>query len=232
MSHILRGMKRVECSMDILIHAATKEELEAITQEAIYKLKQARLNPNAILRYYDHTKPVTLSVDSSSHLVTSVLLQGNQPVCYASKSLSKAQLNYSQVEKEALTILVACKKVHEYIWGNQNVLIESDHKPLEAIFKKPRLYVPAMLQRILFEVLQCNPIVSYKMDRNQTATTVQNQTYDMQVVITMSKESVCDLKEAIDASAKLSNIRHTILNGWPTKHNLLCKDIQKYWTYR
>ncbi|KAJ8890209.1 hypothetical protein PR048_009717 [Dryococelus australis] len=158
-----------------------------------------------VLRFYDHTKPVTLSVDASSHSVASVLLQGNHPVCYASKLLTKAQLNYSQLKKEALAILVACKKFHGYICGNQNVLVDTDHKPLEPIFMKPLLDAPARLQRILFEVFLYNPVVTYKNGSELYVADALSRdcgncpepdappTFDVQVVIPMSKESTLRL---------------------------------------
>ncbi|KAJ8894419.1 hypothetical protein PR048_007072, partial [Dryococelus australis] len=64
-----------------------------------------------------------------------------------------------------------------FIWGNQNVLVESNREILEAILKKPLLDVPARLQRTLFEVLPYNPVVTNQMHL---------ATFDVQVVIPMS----------------------------------------------
>ncbi|KAJ8874670.1 hypothetical protein PR048_025536 [Dryococelus australis] len=97
-----------------------------------------------VLTYYDYNKPVTLSVDARSHSVASVLLQENQPIaCVQSTYQNSAEL-------EAFAILTACKKSHQCIWGNNHLHIESDHKPLKVIFKKPLLDALARLQRILF----------------------------------------------------------------------------------
>ena len=47
--------------------------------------------------------------------------------------MNATQQNYAQIEKELLAVLFACKRFHQYIYGKKMV-VESDHKPLEAIF--------------------------------------------------------------------------------------------------
>lgn len=55
-----------------------------------------------------------------------------------------------------------CQKFHEYIWGNKNVTVELDHKPLEVILNKPLIEAPARLQRIMLQILPDNIKVVYK----------------------------------------------------------------------
>lgn len=76
-------------------------------------------------------------MDDSSYAVGAVLLQNEKPVAYSSKSLSKTQQGYSQLDKDALAISIGCTKFHEYEWDSANLKIETDHKPLESIFRKP-----------------------------------------------------------------------------------------------
>ena len=52
---------------------------------------------------------------------------------YVSRTLSPAEKNYSQLEKEALAIVFAVKKFHNFIYGRP-FLIESDHRPLMFLF--------------------------------------------------------------------------------------------------
>ena len=61
--------------------------------------------------------------------------------------------NYAQIEKENLAICYACHKFHKYIFGKE-VYVQTDHRPLGAVFKKslgkasPRLQrMPLRLQR-------------------------------------------------------------------------------------
>lgn len=90
-----------------------------------------------------------------------VLLQHDRPVAYATQALTVVQQNYPQIEKEAYAIHFGCKRFHEYVYGKE-IIVETDHKPLEAISKKNLLAVPTRLQKILFEVMPYSPKIVYK----------------------------------------------------------------------
>ncbi len=51
-----------------------------------------------------------------------------RPIAYVSKSLSDAEKNYSQLDREALAIVFGLKKFHQYIYGRLFTLIV-DHRP-------------------------------------------------------------------------------------------------------
>jgi hypothetical protein len=54
-------------------------------------------------------------------------------ICYASRSLSDIERRYSQTDKEALGLVWACERFHEFLFGKTFELF-TDHKPLEFIF--------------------------------------------------------------------------------------------------
>ena len=56
-------------------------------------------------------------------------------MCHASRPLTSAEKNYAQIEKELLAIVYGCTKFHQYVYGKK-VNVQTDHKPLEALFKK------------------------------------------------------------------------------------------------
>ena len=91
--------------------------------------------------YYAPSKPLKLSCDASKSGLGTVLLQDDIPIAYASKALTPTQSNYAQIEKELLAILFACQKFDDYVCGHP-VYVETDHKPLKIIMKKPLFSTP------------------------------------------------------------------------------------------
>ena len=63
-------------------------------------------------------------------------MQGNQPIQYASRTLTKMEKRYSQNGKEMLSIVYGVTRFHTYTYG-QKVTICNDHKSLAAVQKKP-----------------------------------------------------------------------------------------------
>ena len=76
-----------------------------------------------ILRYYNLREKVTIQCDASQHGLGAVLLQGGQPVAYASRALTPTEENYAQIEKELLAIVFACEKFDAYIYGRDSVRV-------------------------------------------------------------------------------------------------------------
>ena len=116
-------------------------------KESFEELKRMMTNA-PVLRYYSLDEPITVSCDASQSGLGAVLMQGNKPVAYASKSLTKTEYAYAQIEKELLAIVFAYKKFHTYLYGRSDVTVETDHLPLVRIFEKPLHQVPLRLQKM------------------------------------------------------------------------------------
>ncbi|XP_013140048.1 PREDICTED: uncharacterized protein K02A2.6-like, partial [Papilio polytes] len=91
-----------------------------------------------VLCHYEAALPVVLSVDSSAYGVGAVLAHvfpdgSERPISCASRTLSDAEKNYSQLDKEALAIMYGVQKHHQYLFGRKFTL-KTDHKPLVYIF--------------------------------------------------------------------------------------------------
>ena len=57
------------------------------------------------------------------------------PIAFASRSLTAAKQNYSQIEKKTLSIVFSCEKFHEYVCG-LCFFVQNHHKPLFSIFQR------------------------------------------------------------------------------------------------
>lgn len=195
-------------------------------QQRAFDLLKKKLTETPVLKYYDVNEPVMLSVDASLKALGAVLLQNNQPVAYAAKALTQTQQDYDQIEKEALAISWACKKFHEYVYGKK-LTVESDHKPLESIFKKSINQAPARLQRIMIDLLPYSPAVQYtkgteipiadtlSRDSTQHTHTQNEPELEVHLVLSMTENIVDKMVKATAADEELQQIIPFIINGWP-----------------
>ena len=87
-----------------------------------------------------------------------------QPVAFASQSLSPAERKYAQHDKEALSIIFGVKRFHQYLYG-RNFTILLDHKPLQYLLGETR-GIPAMasarIQRWALTLSAYNYTIAYK----------------------------------------------------------------------
>ena len=108
-------------------------------------LKQA-LSEAPILQSPNWDLPFEIMCNASDYAVGGVLWQPLDKkltaICYASKTLIKAQINYTTTEKELLAVVYALEKFQPYILGSK-IIIYTDHAALKYLLSKkeakPRL---------------------------------------------------------------------------------------------
>ena len=127
-----------------------------------FKTAKSLIANAATLKFFDVNKPCVLQVDASDTGLGGALLQDGQPVAFTSSTLSLTEINYAPIEKECLAIKVACTKFYQYLYGKQDVVVHSDHQPLETIFKKPLSKAPRRLQRMMLQLQPFKFTVVYK----------------------------------------------------------------------
>ena len=87
-------------------------------KKAFEASKTALLNSEALI-HFDPKLPIVVTADSGSYGLGAVLahvIDGHErPVCFVSRTLNTAERNYSQIEREALSLVFALKKFHYYL---------------------------------------------------------------------------------------------------------------------
>lgn len=202
------------------------------------------------LRYYDPNEPVVVSVDASSRGLGACLLQRGRPVAFAARTLTPAETRWAQIEKELLAIVFGCFKFHQFIYGHKSVLVESDHKPLEAIFKKALNDTPVRLQRMLLRLQKYSLEIKYvpgrfmfvadTLSRAPTDSGCDQQIGDEVDVhvsalynnVNFSADKLKLIKEEIDKDPGLSAVRDYCRSGWPHTKNLLRGEVKPFWAMR
>lgn len=199
------------------------------------KLKSIISNEKT-LKYFDKNKPLIIECDSSEAALGVAVFQDNQPVAYASRTLTKTEKRYAQIEKELLAIVFACKRFDQLIVGNPRTIIKTDHKPLLTIFKKPLLSAPKRLQSMLLilqryqlelefvsgkDNIMADALSRFYVDYEDIETGKDYKIFkilaDINPVQDLPISSIC-LKEISDVSSTDDNytkMRHYIREGWP-----------------
>ena len=206
-----------------------------------------------VLRYYNPDEEVTLQCDASESGLGATLLQQGQPVAFASRTLSPTERAYAQIEKECLAIVFGCQRFHQYLARKDLILVDSDHKPLQSIFRKSILAAPCRLQRMLLRLQRYNIEVRYKpgkemyvadhLSRAQLTETEdcndEFQVFALELEemtpfssIKVSPERLTQLQMNTAQDPTLQTLKNIVLTGWPDQHKHVPPNIQDYWNYR
>ena len=105
-----------------------------------------------VLKFFNTDSP-TEGGDASEKGIGFALAQQGQHVTYASRALTKAEQNYSQIEKELLIQVFGMEHNHQYVYGRK-ITLWTDHKPLEMIAQKPLSSAPKRPQRLMMRLMQ------------------------------------------------------------------------------
>ena len=205
-------------------------------------------SPGPVLAYFDPAKDLTLQVDASKFGLGASLLQEGRPIAYASKSLTPTEVNYAQIEKELFAILFGCKRFHQYVYG-RHIRVETDHKPLIFIMKKPLVSAPPRLQRMMLQLSQYDLELTHKPGKDIPLADTLSRKFlsdsypelsdgmDARIHSVLSSMPISDQKLKQIQSLTLSDpqcttLSEVVLNGWPDRRADCPPELHDFWNYR
>ena len=154
--------------LNCLLQKGQQFKWTSVCENSFQMAKNSLSSANVLVHYYAKL-PLILECDASPYGIGAALPHQfpdgvERPIAYASRSLNSAEKNYSQIEKEGLTIIFGLSKFYMYLYGRKFILC-TDHKPLLKIFA-PDAATPvlaaARLQRWSLLLASYNYEIRYK----------------------------------------------------------------------
>ena len=211
-------------------HWSSKHDNAVLTIKELFK-------GNKILRLFNPKLDTALETDASSCGLGAVLMQRHDnvwyPVQFASRMLNKAERNYSQIEREALSVIFGCERFRQYLLGSHFTL-KNDHKPLLKLFSSHSSVPQNCSSRLIRWALRLN---QYNFDFQyikgqdnlnsdflsrlplQETEPIQEPNEFVFVIETMNDTPVTfhDIQMYTDSDPNLQMIKSYIKHGFPSK---------------
>ncbi|GKA93171.1 reverse transcriptase domain-containing protein [Tanacetum coccineum] len=136
-----------------MTHLLEKETPFVFSKDCIdaFETLKKKLTEAPILVVPDWNLPFELMCDASDFAIGAVLGQRKtkhfQPIHYASKTMTEAQIHYTTTEKEMLAVVYAFEKFRPYLVLSKSI-VYTDHSALKYLFNKPDVK-PRLLRWVL-----------------------------------------------------------------------------------
>ena len=155
----IKNMAEITAPLYKLLRKEKQWNWTQAQQTSFENLKQTLIQA-PILMTYNPDLPVKLACDASSYgvgaVLSHVLVDGSErPIAFASRTLNKHEINYSQLDKEGVAIIFGIKKFNQYLYGRHFTLI-TDNKALSRIFdSKTAIPTLAAARLVRWSVMLC-----------------------------------------------------------------------------
>lgn len=229
------------------------------TEEMAFKRIKNIISETVTLKFVDVKRPLVIESDASSFALGACLLQDEFPIHFASKVLTTTERKYAQIEKELLAILFACRRFDQYIVGNKQVTVRTDHNPLVGIFKKPIITASRRIQVMMLALQRYNLNIEYvpgkelvipdtisrapdtkseieqyeifELKSMEILTNVIEEQHAVPTLYFNEEKRLEELKEATNKDESLWKVKKFIEQGWP-EYKCLDETVKVYHKYK
>ena len=117
----LQNLSTLLHPLNNLLKQGSKWHWSKESDTAFTKAKQ-NLVSALVLAHYNPNLPIHLAADASAYGIGAVMSHvfpdgSERPVAFASRTLTATERNYAQIQKEALSLVYAVQKFHQYLYG-------------------------------------------------------------------------------------------------------------------
>ena len=220
-------------------------------QDALDKIKE-ELCSVPVMSYYD-PNPETVTIlqcDASQKGLGAWIRQidsdnNERIIAMSSRSLTDAEKRYSNIERECLAVAYGLQRFEYYLLG-RTTIVETDHSPLEQIFKKSIAEALSRLQRLLLKCSKFDVQVRYKPGKAIPVAdalsrvclnkiTHQADKFDKEIHFVTDMHSPIDInliKSAMQQDTETMKLKDIIYKGWPSQRKECPQELLEFWNFR
>ena len=223
---------------------------ESEQQSAFESIKHAIMSL-PVLAYFDKTKKRTIQCNDFKKGLGAVLLQESKPVMYVSRALTETEQRYSNIERELLAIVFALERLNHYTFG-RTITVQSDHQPLQSIWKKSIVSTSPRLRRLLLRLAHYDINIEFLHGKENVIADALGRVCPLQSNNSKIKESNIDvipvhhitqstpvskarLQELIlvtQSDPTLCSLTKSVHEGWPQSRKDCPEQLLDFWSFR
>ncbi|UYV74578.1 K02A2.6-like [Cordylochernes scorpioides] len=222
-------------------------------QKKSFNLLKQELVSRPNLALFDPSRTTIVSADASSFGLGGVLRQEQpdgslKPIAYVSRTLSETEKRYSQIEKEGLAIVWTCDRLKDYVTGIE-IHIETDHKPLIAIFTSKSLEdMTPRLQRLKMRMMRYSYQISHIAGKKQIVADMLSRkpmskphkdeleeelsAYIQSIEFPATEETLLEISRKQKEDSLCSQLAKYCMSGWPKNKREVDPALRGYWQFQ
>ena len=167
---------------------------------------------------------------------------------YMSRALTETEQRYSNIKRELLAVVFALERLNHYTFGRTST-VQSDHQPLQSIWKKSIVSASPRLQRLLLILAHYDinihgkenviadalsrvcPLQSNNSKLNESNIDV-NPVHHITQSAPVSKVRLQELRIATQSDPTLHSLTKTIYEGRPQSKKECPEQLLDFWNFR